>query len=146
MDFKSLQSCSNRLQQQDGGLHSTSTILVTAIATIAVLYVAMVYQRRKKLPPGPWPWPIVGNLPLLLGSQKPKISAEIGPQVWRSHVSSTRPKAMSGSLDSCGGQGDFPQARCHFRIATADACLQHSYSRCLQKPGLRTLWTFLAPS
>jgi hypothetical protein len=42
-------------------------MLVTAVALVVtlVLHVAAVYQRRKKFPPGPWPWPVVGNLFLL---------------------------------------------------------------------------------
>jgi hypothetical protein len=45
-------------------------IVVTVVAlvvTSVVLHVAAVYQRRKKLPSGPWPWPIFGNLFLLRG-------------------------------------------------------------------------------
>jgi hypothetical protein len=40
--------------------------LTMIVVTTAVLYVAVVYQRRKALLPGPWPWPIVGSLPVML--------------------------------------------------------------------------------
>ena len=39
--------------------------LLIVVVTAAVLYVAVAYQRHKALLPGPWPWPIIGNLGLL---------------------------------------------------------------------------------
>nr|XP_024379818.1 flavonoid 3',5'-hydroxylase 1-like [Physcomitrium patens] len=77
MDLKNSQSCTEWVQRQIG-VQLTWAILVTAVATIVVLYVAVVYQRRKKLPPGPWPWPIVGNLPVVFGSQKHKLAHKYG--------------------------------------------------------------------
>ena len=42
------------------------TIAAVLISTL-IVYAVVVHQRRKKLPPGPWPWPIVGNLGVLSG-------------------------------------------------------------------------------
>jgi hypothetical protein len=50
--------------------------LAVVFATTAVLYVAVVFQRRKALLPGPWPWPVFGSLPLLLMNPLPHKSLQ----------------------------------------------------------------------
>lgn len=49
--------------QQPGSVlvASLSTLLVTLI----IVYVVQARQQRKRLPPGPRPWPLLGNLPHL---------------------------------------------------------------------------------
>lgn len=53
-----------RLQEATSSVRGTVAALL--ISTL-VAYVAVMHHRRKKLPPGPWPWPVVGNLGVLSG-------------------------------------------------------------------------------
>jgi hypothetical protein len=47
---------------------------LTALAVTAlVMHLVVVHHRRQKLPPGPWPWPIVGNLFVLHGRAHRKL-------------------------------------------------------------------------
>jgi hypothetical protein len=52
-----------RLQQaltEFGALHVLGAVLVLVVAGVAVDYAWMLYLRSR-MPPGPLPWPIVGN-------------------------------------------------------------------------------------
>ena len=48
---------------------SVNEIVVALIAAALVSFVLIYYlaeaQQRKRLPPGPWPWPVLGNFPHL---------------------------------------------------------------------------------
>jgi cytochrome P450 len=46
---------------------SFTKTIVAVLVTFFVTHLVVVYHRRQRLPPGPWPWPIVGNLDLLTG-------------------------------------------------------------------------------
>ena len=48
---------------QRPGYGAAVLVLVVILLTELVLYVCIQAQRRKELPPGPRPWPIVGSLP-----------------------------------------------------------------------------------
>jgi hypothetical protein len=77
-DTEALLSC-RHLEMESGESHSgrwwslqeaTSSVGGTVAALLIstlVAYVAVMHHRRKKLPPGPWPWPVVGNLGVLSG-------------------------------------------------------------------------------
>ncbi|XP_024359127.1 flavonoid 3'-monooxygenase [Physcomitrium patens] len=54
-------------QEAHGIRVSGEGTIATLLISSLVIYVTVVYQRRKKLPPGPWPWPVVGNLAVLAG-------------------------------------------------------------------------------
>lgn len=47
-------------------------IVITLLATFLVTLIARLYfqnvQRKKRLPPGPFAWPVVGNFPALVGN------------------------------------------------------------------------------
>lgn len=51
------------------GQPSVNEISVALTAAALVSFVLIYYfaeaQRRKRLPPGPWPWPVLGNFPHL---------------------------------------------------------------------------------
>lgn len=46
------------------------------VATLVMLYFLAQARQRKSLPPGPRPWPVVGNLPLLAFGGQPHRSLE----------------------------------------------------------------------
>lgn len=55
------------LQQIGEGPRFFTETITTLFVTFLVIHFMVVYQRRLHLPPGPWPWPIVGNLSVLHG-------------------------------------------------------------------------------
>lgn len=60
------------VQDGDGGMArggNSWEVGVAAMSVLVVMFILMVanqtLQRRRRLPPGPWPWPVVGNFPQL---------------------------------------------------------------------------------
>lgn len=62
---------------------SISTALLAAffVSVLLVCYHAQV-QKRRRLPPGPWPWPVIGNFLALAGDmphrEMQKLAAKYG--------------------------------------------------------------------
>nr|AHI15943.1 flavonoid 3'-hydroxylase [Pohlia nutans] len=50
-----------------GSRKSVAETIVAVFVTFSVIHVVRVYQRRQHLPPGPWPWPILGHVFVLTG-------------------------------------------------------------------------------
>jgi len=55
------------LQQIVATPRSFTETITALFVTFLVIHLVVVYQRRQHLPPGPWPWPVVGNLSVLNG-------------------------------------------------------------------------------
>lgn len=68
------------------GCGAAVSALVVILVTESVLYVRVQAQRRKDLPPGPRPWPVLGNLPILAVAMPhlnlQKLAFEFGPLVY----------------------------------------------------------------
>ncbi|KAG0558717.1 hypothetical protein KC19_10G048200 [Ceratodon purpureus] len=61
---------------------AVSALLIVVLLTELLLYVRHARvraQQRKDLPPGPWPWPIVGNLPAVANGNLQQLVAKFGP-------------------------------------------------------------------
>ena len=58
------------------GLRNLELIAIATVgalvATQAVLYFLAQVKERKRLPPGPRPWPVVGNLPIMASAMPHK--------------------------------------------------------------------------
>jgi hypothetical protein len=68
------------------GYGAAVSALVVILVTELVLYVRVQAQRRKDLPPGPQPWPVLGNLPVLAVAMPhlnlQKLASEFGPLMY----------------------------------------------------------------
>lgn len=71
------------LDWQRFGYGAAVSVLVVILLTELVLYARVQAQQRRDLPPGPRPWPIVGNLPALAGGMPhlnlQHLAAKFGP-------------------------------------------------------------------
>ncbi|KAG0623062.1 hypothetical protein M758_3G146400 [Ceratodon purpureus] len=72
--------------QRLGYVAGVSALVVILVTEVIVLYVRGQAQRRKDLPPGPQPWPIVGNLPALavakMHQNLQQLAAAFGPLMY----------------------------------------------------------------
>lgn len=61
------------VQDGEGGMARGANSWEVGAATMSVLVVMLILmvanqtlqRRKRRLPPGPWPWPVVGNFPQL---------------------------------------------------------------------------------
>ncbi|KAG0583545.1 hypothetical protein KC19_3G145500 [Ceratodon purpureus] len=72
--------------QRLGYVAGASALVVILVTEVIVLYVRGQAQRQKDLPPGPQPWPMVGNLPALAGAMLhqnlQQLAAKFGPVMY----------------------------------------------------------------
>ena len=68
------------------GYGAAVSVLVVILVREVVLYARVQAQRRKDLPPGPRPWPLIGNLPALKVAMPhlslQHLAAEFGPLMY----------------------------------------------------------------
>lgn len=103
------------------------------VASSVVLYFLAQAQERKRLPPGPRPWPIVANLFFMVSGlpqiHLEKLAAKYGGG---GHVSSLGVEAMRRRFHCCSGQGDDPAIqRCEF-LVPAERTLRRNILRQIQ--------------
>jgi hypothetical protein len=74
------------LDWQRFGYGAAVSLLVVILLTELLLYARVQAQQRKTLPPGPRPWPIVGNLPALAGGMLhlnlQQLATKFGPLIY----------------------------------------------------------------
>lgn len=73
--------------QRLGYVAGASAVVVILVTELIVLYIVRgKAQRQKDLPPGPQPWPMVGNLPALAGAMLhqnlQQLAAKFGPVMY----------------------------------------------------------------
>jgi hypothetical protein len=61
------------VQQERHGSHLAVTALTSTLVVLVTVWCIhrALQQRRSKLPPGPWRWPVLGNLPNLTTGDLP---------------------------------------------------------------------------